>query len=235
MYALLGREPVTVTVRPVKAEFLDATVVPVLARYVEWHNTGDDTAPFSASLAAVKTERVTYALSAVQAIAELATVDVDIAIGDVGDISGEADFAFIKTWSVPTPDTREITVGPDATASADVPAHSTTTAYLWTGLCTAWFRVTYQARLEGMVIVVHTDGYTGHQLYGVSPGAIPKASGQPETVTVDYDHLVTHYGTTVVDVAPGAYDPNREAPKPTPAHAVRLTPPGTGPGPVGAR
>ncbi|GCD96032.1 hypothetical protein [Embleya hyalina] len=54
---------------------------------------------------------------------------------------------------------------------------------------------------------------------GPEPGAILNVSARPETATVDYDHIVTYHGNAVVDVGPGAYDPDREAPEPTLAHA----------------
>ncbi|MEU2562453.1 hypothetical protein ABZ626_24395 [Streptomyces longispororuber] len=223
-YDVFGWQPVTVTLCPIKSEWLGVDTDPVIAYHVEWDNELDHPATYSADMSVTKTESVSHTISSNTSIGVGTTISFGIGIEGIGDVSREGSFTFTKEWGDSTTDTQDIMVGASAQAYDDVPAYSSETAYLWSNLGSARFRVTYQASLSGWLMTINNDWYGGHGYRGLDPGSVLGKAGLPSVVTVQYDHTVGFYSGARVDLAPGPYDPNHTPPYGSLAHAMVFAP-----------
>ncbi|MVO89214.1 hypothetical protein GPA10_31790 [Streptomyces sp. p1417] len=226
-YDVFGWSPVTVTLSPTKAEWLGVDANPVIAYHVEWDNELDHPATYSADMSVLKTESVSHTVSSSTSIGVGTTIGFSVGIEGIGDVSREGSFNFTKEWGDASTNTQDITVGASAQAYDDVPERSIETAYLWSSLGSARFRVTYQASLSGWLMTINNDWYGGHGYRGLGPGSVLGKAGLPSTVTVQYDHTVGFYSGAQVDLAPGPYDPNHNPPSGSLSRAVIFAPPGT--------
>jgi hypothetical protein len=215
-YDVFGWTPVTVTLRPIKAEALGVNSQPVIAHHVEWRNETDHTVHYSAGMSVEKSETVAHSSSERTSIGVGTKIGFQVGIAGFGDVSGEASFTFTKDFENTTTNSQTITVGVQAGAESDVPAHSVETAYLFSTLGSATFRVTYQASLTGLLMTLNDDWYGGHCYRGWDASYVLGRAGLPSTITIQHDHTVGFFSGATVDVAPGPYDPNHHP-------AVRLS------------
>ncbi|MFI9580867.1 hypothetical protein ACIHCQ_03260 [Streptomyces sp. NPDC052236] len=224
-YDVFDWQPVTVSLYPTQAEFVGVNTKPVIAYDVEWDNEADHTVTFNADMATQKTESVSHSVSTSTTIGAGTTLSFGVGIKEVGDVSRELNFSFTKEWGETTTNTQDITVGTSAGAYDDVPAHSKDTAYLWSNLGTAQFRVTYQATLSGSLMTLNNDWYGGHCYRGMDASYVLGKAGLSRSVTIQYDHTVGFYSDAQVDIAPGPYDPNHKPPSGLLSRSMIFAPP----------
>ncbi|OLR93181.1 ETX/MTX2 family pore-forming toxin [Actinokineospora bangkokensis] len=220
-YDVFGWAPVTTTLQSTRAEFLGIDAAPVIAYHVQWDNEADHPVHYSAGMSTSKTETVARSQTQGGSFTSSTKIGVKVGIEGFGDISGEQSFSFETDWSDTTTRTQSIQVGVDAGASSDVPPHSTETAYLFSNLGTAQFRVTYQATLSGVLLTMNDDWYGGHCYRGLDPSWVLWKAGLPSTITIQHDYSVGFYSGSEVDVAPGPYDPHHQ---PQSGHLLARTP-----------
>ncbi|MCG8920241.1 hypothetical protein L6E12_31175 [Actinokineospora sp. PR83] len=202
-YDVFGWQPVTVTLQSTGAEFLGVDAVPVIAQHVQWDNGGDHPVHRSAGMSVAKSETVIRSQTQSGAFACAGTIGVSV------DIEGRRSFGFETGWSDTAFRSRSTLVG--ASASSDVPAHSTETAYLVAESVTARFRVTYEASLSGVLLTVNDDWYGGHRHRGLDPRWVLWRAGLPATVTIQHDYAVGFHSGAEVDVAPGPFTPDHRS------------------------
>ncbi|WP_026421167.1 ETX/MTX2 family pore-forming toxin [Actinokineospora inagensis] len=209
-YNVFGWQPVTMTLQSTKAEYLGIDAEPVIAYHVQWDNEADHPVHYSAGLAVNKSETVSRTQTQGGSFTSTSTIGVSVGIEGFGDISGEQSFSFESNWSDSTTHSQTIEVGVNAGADSDVPPHSTETAYLFSTLGSAHFRVTYQASLSGTIMAINNDWYGGHGYRGLDPSWVLWKAGLPWVTTIQHDYAVGFYSGTEVDVAPGPFDPHHQ-------------------------
>lgn len=219
-YNVFGWDPVTVTLQSTAAEFLGIDSEPVIASHVQWDNEEDHSVNFSASLAVSKTETVSHSVTSGGKIGTGTKISAKVGIEGFGDITGEESFSFEIDWSNTDTQTTSIQVGVTASAQSDVPAHSTETAYLFSTLGSARFRITYQATLGGDLMTLNDDWYGGHCYRGLDPSWVLWKAGLPRSVTIQHEYNVGFYSGTLIDVAPGPYDPDHKPPSRSGLHPI---------------
>ncbi|MBP9946693.1 MAG: hypothetical protein KBH14_09875 [Vicinamibacteria bacterium] len=207
-YSVFGWTPVTVTLEPLSAVFLGIDATPVIASYVVWKNDLDHPANYSAGMAVSKSETVGTEVTQGGSFTSTSTIDVSVGIEGIGDIGSEQSFAFESNWSDTTTRSQTIEVGVNASASSDVPAHTEETAYLFSTLGSARYRVTYRAALSGRLMTINNDWYKDHGYRGLSPYTVLQQAGLPTDIVIHYEYTLSFYSGADIIVAPGPYDPN---------------------------
>ncbi len=221
-YSVFGWPEVTTVLRPVNAEFLGVNTQPVIVNHVEWVNDTDHSVHYHADMSVTEAESVSHSISNSSTFGTSATIGFKVGIEGFGDVSGEQSFTFTKEWGETDTNTQEITVGVISGADDDVLAHTTETAYLWSNLGSAKFRVTYQVSLDGLLMALNNHWYEGHIYRGLNPGEVLREAGLPTVVSIEYEHTVGFYSDARIHVMPGPYDPTQPLPNDLLSHLIVL-------------
>ncbi|MDT9686276.1 hypothetical protein RND61_30030 [Streptomyces sp. TRM76323] len=221
LYGLFAWPPVTTTLTVKSARLVGVTTKPVIAHHVEWINNEDHPVQYGTTMNVTKTDTFSssWAWTDKFTVGQKLTYKISIKGGAPGaevggEVGGETSFGFEHSWGETKTRTRTVTVGVSDTVSSLVPKRSAETAYLFSTLGSAKFRITYQATLSGMLAFQHRDWYTGadgdhrYRAYDVN-GVLGKA-GLPTSITVTEDITVGFYSDATVEVSPGRYNPNKK-------------------------
>ncbi|KFE69441.1 hypothetical protein [Hyalangium minutum] len=217
-YDKFGWSPVTTTLRAISAVPVGLSTSPVIVNHTQWDNKTDHVVNYSAGLSAQESETVSHSWTNSDKVSFGGKIAIKIGIkGFEG--GGDATFNYEQSWSDTKTESKTITVGTNASAQSEVPAHTTETAYLFSTLGSALYRVTYQATLSGAVAYQYESWYNGHRYYAVDVNYVLATMGVPNTVTITEDISVGFYSDASIEVVPGPYNPNTR-PSPTALLAV---------------
>ncbi|BCM65635.1 MULTISPECIES: hypothetical protein [Streptomyces] len=221
VYTRFGWDPVTATLIVKNARLLEVTTKPVIAHHVEWINHTDHAASYSANMIIEKTDTCsstwswTDKFSVGQKITYKVSVKAEAPVGEVGgELGGETSFGFEHAWGEAKTKSHTVRVGVSDMVKSNVPKHSAETAYLFSTLGSAKFRITYEATLSGWLAFQHRDWYTasdGSARYRAHKvDMVLRNAGLPTSLTVHQDVTVGFYSDASVQLYPGRYNPNKK-------------------------
>lgn len=209
-YSLFGWTPVTTTLRVISAIPTGINSHPVIANHTQWDNHTDHVVHYSAGMSIQKSETASHSWTNGDKVTVGGKFTMKIGVEGFGDIGSESSWNYEHTWSDTKTESNTITVGVTASAASDVPAGRTETAYLFSYLGSATYRVTYQASLSGLVAFQYRNWYSGHRYYGYDVRTVLGRMGVSDTITITQDINVGFYSDAIVEVDPGPYDPNKQ-------------------------
>ncbi|MFJ8648627.1 hypothetical protein ACIRNI_21215 [Streptomyces sp. NPDC093546] len=217
VYGLFKWQPVTATLTVKSARFLEITTKPVIAHHVQWVNDNDHAVTYGATMSVTKADTCTSSWSWTDkfSVGQKITYKVSVKEGDVGgELGGETSFGFEHAWGETKTKAHTVTLGVTDTVSSSVPKRSAETAYLFSTLGSAKYRIVYQASLSGALAFQHRDWYTGadgdHRYRAHDVNSVLRTAGFPTSITVSEDITVGFYSDAIVEVAPGRYNPDRK-------------------------
>lgn len=207
-YSKFGWQPVTTTLRAITAVPLGVSTSPVIVNHAQWINNTNHVVNYSAGLSVQESETVSHSWTNSNKVSLDDKIAIKIGIKDVAEGSLETTFGYEHSWSDTTTESKAITVGTNASAQSAVPANSTETAYLFSNLGSALYRVTYQATLSGIVMYQYVKWYKDHRYYGMDVNDVLARMGVSNVITITQDIGVGFYSDSIVDIEPGPYNPN---------------------------
>ncbi|MFF8597064.1 aerolysin family beta-barrel pore-forming toxin [Streptomyces sp. NPDC015220] len=188
---------------------------------MEWINNEDHPVVYGATMSVAKTDTCssswswTDKFSVGQKITYKVSIKAGVPGGEAGaEIGGETSFGFEHAWGETKTKSHTVTVGVSDSVKSSVPKHSAETAYLFSTLGSAQFRIAYEATLTGWLAFQHRDWYTGadgssrYRAHKVD--TVLRNAGLPTSITVHQDITVGFYSDAIVEVSPGRYNPNKK-------------------------
>lgn len=198
LYKTYGWPQVKTILRPVKTEILSLGAKPLMIGSQEYVNDTDQEGTYDVKVTAQVADSVEESWSNSNSVSLSQSISYTI-----GFIEGETSLSYEHTWGQTKTEKKEVTIGQSSGITLIIPAHSKRLAELNVNQGTLSVRITYEARLEGVVAVNYGDPYKGHHFWALGVNGVMKPSNLPLTQTIVEDMHLDFYSNVSIKVVNG--------------------------------